>query len=297
MQVKICCFGSSKKNDIVSQSYFDTTNGLLEEVQNSQHSITFVYGGGERGIMGCTRSACKNGNSVISSNVTKFVKAGEARDDFIYEHIIPRQNKLVELSDIFIGLPGGIGTLYEIFQVAYSNHLCHNSVNVAVINTVEAMFDLTPKPTKKPATRPIYVSNQNGLYDNLQMIFGELYDSGHKRLDCYFFEHTSLLCHFMTRRVGHFANSQSLPSTEASYYETSCKDDLIDYTATTPDIKTYYELTKYITFNDIGETNIAIRINNKEHKFDLFIALLNKQISEKFISKKSLQQLNVEIVV
>lgn len=286
MQAKICCFGSSKKNDVVSQSYFDATNGLLEEVQNSQYSITFVYGGGERGIMGCTRSACRNGNSVISSNVSKFVKAGEALDDFIYERIIPRQNKLVEISDIFIGLPGGIGTLYEIFQVAYSNHLYHNKAKVNVtVTSIPMLF-----------SRPIYVSNQNGLYDSLQMIFGELYDTGHKRLDCHFFDNNELLCHFLSRRLGKFMISEFLPSSKSHYHETSCEECLTEYVATIPDIKTYYELTKYITFNDIGETNVAIRINNKGHKFDNFIDLLNKQISEKFISK-SLQQLNVEVIV
>jgi predicted Rossmann-fold nucleotide-binding protein len=262
MKIKICCFGSSKKHTVIDQSYFDQTISLLKEIQSTQIPITFVYGGGERGIMGCTRSACKNENGIISSNVNKFVKVGEATDDFLYDNIAQRQNKLVELGDVFIGLPGGIGTLYEIFQVSYSNHLNFNK------------------------TKPIYISNQNGIYSSLEMILKELYNTGHTKLDCHVFDNSNFIYDVIQSKVIH---EVALP-----WYET-CYENRDSYIATIPDIKTYYELSKYITFNDIGETFIPICIDNTQHKFDNFINLLCKMMSEKFISK-SFQQLNLTII-
>ena len=55
-------------------------------------------------------------------NIKKFTVDGYP-DDYIFDNITERQSKLIELGDIFLALPGGFGTIYELLEVITKNQI------------------------------------------------------------------------------------------------------------------------------------------------------------------------------
>lgn len=89
---------------------------------------TLVFGGSDTGLMGAVSdSAMKNGAKVIG--VVPNVRLIHERKhtgitELIYtETMSERKDKMIELSDAYIALPGGYGTLDEISDVLCLNRL------------------------------------------------------------------------------------------------------------------------------------------------------------------------------
>ena len=83
---------------------------------------TLVYGGGNTGLMGVVATAVmKEGGKVIGVMPQFFVEREIAKQDITKLHIVDtmstRKNQMIELSDGYIALPGGPGTLEEIAEV------------------------------------------------------------------------------------------------------------------------------------------------------------------------------------
>lgn len=83
---------------------------------------TLVYGGSAVGLMGAVSSAAlKEGGLVYGVEPRFFIEAGVAQHDlsklYIVETMSERKAKMIELSDIFITLPGGVGTLEEVSEI------------------------------------------------------------------------------------------------------------------------------------------------------------------------------------
>ncbi len=107
-----------------------SSSGLLPEYRESARSLgrqlveeglDIVFGGADVGLMGeVTNSALACGGKVIG--VIPEAIAGKVGHERISElHVVPsmheRKKLMFELSDAFIGLPGGLGTLEEIFEI------------------------------------------------------------------------------------------------------------------------------------------------------------------------------------
>tara|TARA_Y100001933_G_scaffold92390_1_gene93214 strand:- start:689 stop:1228 length:540 start_codon:yes stop_codon:yes gene_type:complete len=104
-----------------------------------KHNYSLLYGGGVLGLMGeAAKSAHKKGVKIISvfpeylddpdiifSKYQKVIKT---------KNIIDRKKKMIQLSDIFICLPGGIGTLDEITEVLSSAALGEHTKPIFLIN-------------------------------------------------------------------------------------------------------------------------------------------------------------------
>ncbi|MBK0064211.1 MULTISPECIES: TIGR00730 family Rossman fold protein [unclassified Acinetobacter] len=87
----------------------------------AQQGKTLVYGGGRSGLMGVVAdSALQAGGRVIGVIPTALVDRELAHPHLTELHIVQnmheRKTKMAELSDGFIALPGGAGTLEEIFE-------------------------------------------------------------------------------------------------------------------------------------------------------------------------------------
>lgn len=82
------------------------------------------YGGGNTGIMGVIpkKFYYRNGE-VFSIDAVQFATKDEEvyGKTFVMETFNERQNKLVEKGDLYLCLPGGIGTLSELFDVLVNN--------------------------------------------------------------------------------------------------------------------------------------------------------------------------------
>jgi hypothetical protein len=89
----------------------------------AERGITVVYGGAKNGLMGVlARSAVLTGGRVVGV-LPRFLKAKELAFEGLDElhdvdNMHERKAKMAELSEGFIALPGGLGTLEEFFEVA-----------------------------------------------------------------------------------------------------------------------------------------------------------------------------------
>ncbi|PJG43364.1 decarboxylase [Acinetobacter tandoii] len=87
----------------------------------AQQGKTLVYGGGRSGLMGVIAdSALQAGGRVIGVIPHALVDRELAHPHLTELHVVKnmheRKTKMSELSDAFIALPGGAGTLEEIFE-------------------------------------------------------------------------------------------------------------------------------------------------------------------------------------
>jgi uncharacterized protein (TIGR00730 family) len=84
--------------------------------------IGIVYGGGNVGIMGTLADAALAAGGRVVGVIPRFLEEREVRrGDLTEQHTVAsmheRKAKMAELSDAFIVLPGGLGTLDETFEI------------------------------------------------------------------------------------------------------------------------------------------------------------------------------------
>lgn len=126
--------GSTEGNDPV---YRKTAYQL--GVWLAKHGHTLVYGGSDRGTMGAVcRGAASQGGRTIGV-MPEFMAAAGYNDLAVSEFILTkdmaaRRQKMIELADAYIAMPGGTGTLDEISEVICYRKLGLNSGPVVFYN-------------------------------------------------------------------------------------------------------------------------------------------------------------------
>ena len=118
MRMKRICINCGS-NSGARPEYMETAIKLGRLISNK--GIELVYGGAEVGLMGAVASAAmKNGGKVIGVIPESFADK-VAADNLSELHIVPtmheRKKLMFELSDGFIALPGGMGTIEEVFEI------------------------------------------------------------------------------------------------------------------------------------------------------------------------------------
>lgn len=93
----------------------------LGELLASQ-DITLVYGGGGVGLMGLVANAALSGGGRVVGIIPRFLLQRESGHPDLTETVVvetmhERKLQMFERSDGFVVLPGGIGTLEELFEV------------------------------------------------------------------------------------------------------------------------------------------------------------------------------------
>lgn len=84
--------------------------------------ITLVYGGGKVGLMGALADGALHADGKVVGVIPQHLVAREvAHQGLTTLHCVAsmheRKLKMAELADAFVALPGGVGTLEEIFEV------------------------------------------------------------------------------------------------------------------------------------------------------------------------------------
>ncbi len=121
----------------VRHEYLTAATKLGKLLANNQ--IELVYGGSSVGLMHqLARSVKKHGGKAIGV-ITRFLSekglAETAIDELIVvETMQQRKAKMMELADAFIALPGGFGTLEEIFEVITASQLGHHQKPIGFAN-------------------------------------------------------------------------------------------------------------------------------------------------------------------
>ena len=109
--------GTRPREDADSAHAAATLGGLL-----AREGIGLVYGGAAVGLMGtmadAARAAAGEANGVIPQSLVEREVAHTGLDDLrVVGSMHERKALMAELSDAFVALPGGTGTLEEIFEV------------------------------------------------------------------------------------------------------------------------------------------------------------------------------------
>jgi|SRR5574344_157285 uncharacterized protein (TIGR00730 family) len=132
---KICVFCSA--NNQIDADYFRMTEELGRWAADNGHSI--VYGGTNLGLMECVGKAAKQaGGQTIGVVPSILEKTGRASDyldvEIPCDNLSDRKDLMIAQSDAFIALPGGIGTLDEIFTVAAAGTIGYHHKTVILYN-------------------------------------------------------------------------------------------------------------------------------------------------------------------
>ncbi len=107
--------------------------------------IELVYGGGSVGIMGLIADEILRLGGIVRGVIPKFLMDKEVGHKgitqmFITENMHERKQKMADLSDGFIILPGGFGTMEEFFEVLTWLQLGLHSKPIGVLN-VNGFYD------------------------------------------------------------------------------------------------------------------------------------------------------------
>jgi len=130
----------------IKEKYIQSVNKLISGLDTEK--IQIAYGGGNIGLMGVVRDAyLYKGGKIITSNIHKFTIDG-MQDDYLFDNITERQSKLIELGDIFLALPGGYGTIYELLEVITKNQIEEISKEVIIYN-YKGIYDYLLKQMDK----------------------------------------------------------------------------------------------------------------------------------------------------
>jgi uncharacterized protein (TIGR00730 family) len=114
----VCVFCGS--SDEVAPSYLEAARGMGRSV--AQRGLTLVYGGGGTGMMGrLADGALENGGRVLGILTEQFDTPALRHPRLTEKRVVPtmhqRKAMMAELSQAFVALPGGFGTLEELFEV------------------------------------------------------------------------------------------------------------------------------------------------------------------------------------
>lgn len=88
----------------------------------AERELTLVYGGGAVGLMGLVADACMEAGGRVTGVIPEFLAIKEVahsgvKDMRIVASMHERKAMMEQLSDAFIALPGGIGTMEELFEI------------------------------------------------------------------------------------------------------------------------------------------------------------------------------------
>lgn len=148
----IFCASSDGNNPAIYQEAYDVGAFL------AMHQIEVVFGGSRLGLMGQVAKGALENDGEVTGVIPEFLKTKEVvhtglTNLITTEDMHGRKLKMHDLSEGFIALPGGFGTLEELFEILTWGQLGLHR-------------------------KPIGVLNSNGYYDDLLQLMDKMVSSG-----------------------------------------------------------------------------------------------------------------------
>jgi uncharacterized protein (TIGR00730 family) len=111
----------------------------------AKRGITLVYGGGRLGLMGIVADAVlQAGGRVVGVIPRMLIERELAHPGLTRQHVVTtmheRKTLMAEMSDAFVGLPGGMGTFDELVEIVTWAQLGLHAKPVVLAN-IENYFD------------------------------------------------------------------------------------------------------------------------------------------------------------
>lgn len=124
----------------------------------ARHAIQLVYGGGSAGLMGIIADAVLEKGGKVTGIIPSLLLEWEVQHRKLTELIIAedmhqRKKELYSRCDAALVLPGGFGTLDELFEIVTWNQLTIHD-------------------------KPIFIFNSNGFYDPLLLHIEQMKNEG-----------------------------------------------------------------------------------------------------------------------
>lgn len=138
---RICVYCGS--NPGANPAYVEAARELGREMAG--RDLGLVYGGAKVGVMGAVAEGILQGGGSAIGVIPHFFVTKEVAHDGLDELIVvgsmhERKARMAELSDGFIALPGGWGTIEEIFEMLTWAQLGHHQKPCGLLN-VETYYD------------------------------------------------------------------------------------------------------------------------------------------------------------
>ncbi|WP_446899718.1 TIGR00730 family Rossman fold protein [Clostridium sp. LBM24168] len=177
---RICVYSGSNSGN--NKNYSKYARLLGKEMTKKQ--IDLVYGGSSTGLMGeISDEVYKNGGKIIgviprislleektNKNLTKLIKVKNMNE---------RKEKMLDLSDGFIALPGGLGTYEELFDTLSWARIGIHKKPIGLLN-IEHFFD--------PLLSMLENAHKEGFISSYSMRLILVSDNPHKlinNMECY----------------------------------------------------------------------------------------------------------------
>jgi uncharacterized protein (TIGR00730 family) len=105
----------------------------------ARRGITTVYGGGHRGLMGAVADGALRAGGAVTGIIPRALVSAELAHSGltrleIVETMHERKARFTDLSDGFITLPGGVGTMDELWEAVSWAQLGYHSKPVGLLN-------------------------------------------------------------------------------------------------------------------------------------------------------------------
>ena len=152
--MKICVFCSANRQ--IDPDYFAMTEELGRWAAEKGHDI--VYGGVNQGLMECVAQAAHQGGGRTIGVVPQVIEKDGRLSSYVdveiaCDNLSDRKQLMMDQSDLFIALPGGIGTLDELFTVAASATIGYHQ-------------------------KPLILYNMKGFWDSFIAMLDDLHSKG-----------------------------------------------------------------------------------------------------------------------
>lgn len=133
MRIAIFC----SANADIDPDYFRMTEELGRWIGENGHTV--VFGGCNMGLMECVAKAARMAGGKTIGVVPAIIEQGGRKSDNVdvtiaCDNLSDRKDLMLEHSDVVVALPGGIGTLDEVFTVAASATIGYHHKRVILYN-------------------------------------------------------------------------------------------------------------------------------------------------------------------
>lgn len=141
MTFRVCVYCGSRHG--VRASYAAAARAIGAEI--GRRGWQLVYGGGRVGLMGETADAALAAGARVVGVIPQTLREREVGHLGLHElHVVPtmhlRKQMMAERADAFVALPGGIGTLEELYEVWTWRQLGYHDQPIGLLN-VDGYYD------------------------------------------------------------------------------------------------------------------------------------------------------------
>lgn len=147
--------GENDKNDLTSIAVFCASSDGVDTAIYQQayavgaflakNRIELIFGGSKLGLMGQVAKGALDNNGKVTGVIPEFLKTKEVAHTGLTNLITTRDMherklKMHDLSEGFIALPGGFGTLEELFEIVTWGQLGLHKKPIGILNS-EGYYD------------------------------------------------------------------------------------------------------------------------------------------------------------